>query len=37
MKLKYYQEKALKELKDYLSAFADAKKEFGEIGTSSGN
>jgi type III restriction enzyme len=37
MRLKHDQEKALKELKDYLSALTDAKKEFGEIGTSSGN
>ncbi len=31
MKLKQYQEKILKELKAYLSALADAKKEFEEI------
>ncbi len=31
MKLKHYQEKVLKELKEYLSALADAKKEFEEI------
>ncbi len=31
MRLKHYQEKVLKELKDYLSALADAKKEFEEI------
>ncbi|MDD3773577.1 MAG: DEAD/DEAH box helicase family protein, partial [Weeksellaceae bacterium] len=31
MKLKHYQEKVLKELKDYLGALADAKKEFEEI------
>jgi len=28
MRLKHYQEKVLKELKAYLSALADAKKEF---------
>lgn len=31
MRLKHYQEKVLKELKEYLSALADAKKEFEEI------
>ena len=31
MKLKHYQEKVLKELKDFLGALADAKKEFEEI------
>lgn len=31
MKLKLYQEKVLKELKEYLVALADAKKEFEEI------
>ena len=31
MKLKHYQEKVLKELKDYLGALSDAKKEFEEI------
>ncbi|MCC7532857.1 MAG: DEAD/DEAH box helicase family protein [Bacteroidia bacterium] len=31
MKLKHYQDKVLKELKDYLGALADAKKEFEEI------
>jgi len=31
MKLKHYQDKVLKELKDYLSALADAKKEFEEV------
>ncbi len=31
MRLKYYQEKVLKELAAYLSALADAKKEFEEI------
>jgi len=31
MKLKHYQDKVLKELKDYLSALADAKKEFDEV------
>lgn len=31
MRLKHYQEKVLKELKDYLSALTDAKKEFEEI------
>lgn len=31
MKLKIYQDKVLKALKDYLSALADAKKEFEEI------
>jgi len=31
MRLKHYQEKVLKELKVYLSALADAKKEFEEI------
>lgn len=31
MRLKYYQDKVLKELKDYLSALYDAKKEFEEV------
>lgn len=31
MRLKHYQEKVLKELKEYLSALTDAKKEFEEI------
>ncbi len=31
MRLKHYQEKVLKELKTYLTALADAKKEFEEI------
>lgn len=31
MRLKHYQEKVLKELKEYLSTLADAKKEFEEI------
>ncbi len=31
MRLKHYQEKVLKYLKEYLSALADAKKEFEEI------
>jgi len=31
MKLKHHQDKVLKELKDYLSALADAKKEFEEV------
>jgi type III restriction enzyme len=31
MRLKHYQDKVLKELKDYLGSLADAKKEFEEI------
>ncbi len=31
MRLKHYQEKVLKELKEFLSALADAKKEFEEL------
>ncbi len=31
MRLNHYQEKVLKELKEYLSALAEAKKEFEEI------